>query len=299
MIHLRPLVRWLYLPMMLVGINGIALMSLAGGARFVFLPPLLLAAIALSFGAERIAPYQRDWNRSQGDLGRDVIHAVVNEGLNVLSVSSIPLIALALGSGALWPRHWSFALQVIFALFILDFGVTMAHYASHRFEWLWRFHAVHHSIKRLYGLNGLMKHPLHQGVEMLAGTAPLVFLGMPLEVGIAIAFCTATQLLVQHANVDLQTGPLRRILAVATVHRFHHQGSPALGDVNFGLFTTIWDHLLGTFHYEERTSPFSSIDMGIDAEPNYPVHYLDQLRRPFLPATSVGPSAPVRSDSTS
>jgi len=299
MIHLRPLVRWLYLPTMLIGINGLALTSLASGASFAFLPPLLLAAIALTFGAERIAPYQRNWNRSQGDLGRDVIHAVVNEGLNVLSVSSVPLIALAFGSGALWPGHWSLVLQVIFGLFVLDFGVTMAHYASHRLEWLWRFHAVHHSIKRLYGFNGLMKHPLHQGIEMLAGTAPLVVLGMPLDVGIAIAFCTATQLLVQHANVDLRIGPLRRVLAVATVHRFHHQGSPVLGDVNFGLFTTIWDHLLGTFHYEERTTPFSSTQMGIDAEPNYPVRYLDQLRRPFQPSTSAELPALARSDSPS
>ena len=281
MIRLQPLVQWLYLPMILVGINGLAIAILARRAGFEFLAPLLLAAIALSFAAERIAPYQRDWNRSRGDLGRDVVHAAVNEGLNVLSVSAIPLIALATGGGALWPGHWPFAFQVIFAILVLDLGVTLTHYASHRLEWLWRFHAVHHSVKRLYGLNGLMKHPIHQSIEMLAGTAPLILLGLPLEVGMAIAFCTATQLLVQHSNVDIRLGPLHQVLAVSTVHRFHHQASPTLGDVNFGLFTTIWDRLLGTFRYEDRPAPFSSAEMGIDSDPNYPVSYLEQLHRPF------------------
>ena len=281
MIRLQPLVRWLYLPTILVGVNGLALAGLARRNGFEFLAPLLLAAIALSFVAERIAPYQPDWNRSRGDLVRDVVHAVVNEGLNVLSVLAIPLIALAIDGRVLWPGHWPFAFQVLFALLVLDLGVTLTHYASHRSEWLWRFHAVHHSVGRLYGFNGLMKHPIHQAIEMLVGTAPLLLLGLPLEVGMAIAFCTATQLLVQHSNVDIRLGPLNRVLAVATVHRFHHQASPTLGDVNFGLFTTIWDHLLGTFHYEDRPAPFSSAEMGIDSDPYYPVSYLEQLRRPF------------------
>lgn len=285
--RLPSFVRWIYLPTILIGVNGLALAGLAHGNGIELLAPLLLVAIALSFAAEKIAPYQRDWNRSQGDLARDIVHAAVNEGLNVMSVSAIPLIALAVGEGVLWPADWPFAVQVAFAVLVLDFGVTLTHYASHRLNWLWRYHAVHHSAKRLYGFNGLMKHPVHQAIEMLAGTVPLLLLGLPLDVGMAIGFCTATQLLVQHSNVDLRIGPLHRVLAVATVHRFHHRASASLGDVNFGLFTTIWDHLLGTFHYEDKLAPFASAEMGIESEPNYPVSYLDQLRRPFqsTPAT--------------
>ena len=55
----------------------------------------------------------------------------------------------------------------------------------------------------------------------------------------------------------------------------------ALGDVNFGLFTTLVDHLLGTFHYEERAKPFSSEELRIGTEPNYPTDYLSQLAEPF------------------
>lgn len=275
------LVQRFYLPTILVGVNGLALLALGRGHAFGLLAPLLLVAISLSFLAERIAPYRPEWNHAAGDGWRDTAHAVVNEGLNVLSIASIPVVVTMFGSGSLWPHEWPFVVQVVFALFVLDFGVTLAHLASHRWEWLWKFHAVHHSVKRLYGFNGLMKHPIHQGVEMLIGTAPLVALGIPIEVGMAIAFCTATQLLVQHSNVNMRVGLLGRWLAVATVHRFHHQGSPEQGDVNFGLFTTVWDRLIGTFHYTDRDTPFSSAEIGIDAEPDYPVGYLAQLRHPF------------------
>jgi sterol desaturase/sphingolipid hydroxylase (fatty acid hydroxylase superfamily) len=59
-------------------------------------------------------------------------------------------------------------LQVLSAILIADLGITLVHLASHKIGVLWRFHAVHHSITRFSGLNGLMKHPLHQTVEMTA-----------------------------------------------------------------------------------------------------------------------------------
>ena len=49
--------------------------------------------------------------------------------------------------------------------------------------------------------------------------------------------------------------------------------------MNFGLFTTLWDHLLGTFALRAR--PPRDGDLGIDGRPNYPQTYLAQLRAPF------------------
>lgn len=67
---------------------------------------------------------------------------------------------------------------------------------------LWRFHAVHHSVKRFYGSNGRMKHPIHPAIEMVVGAAPLVVVVLPPRVATAVALCTAIQLLLQHSNVD-------------------------------------------------------------------------------------------------
>jgi hypothetical protein len=79
-----------------------------------------------------------------------------------MSVFVIPLLAAVIPGDGLWPSALPFLGQLLIAILIADFGITTVHLASHRVWWMWRLHAVHHSIRRSYGLNGLMKHPLHQ-----------------------------------------------------------------------------------------------------------------------------------------
>jgi sterol desaturase/sphingolipid hydroxylase (fatty acid hydroxylase superfamily) len=104
--------------------------------------------------------------------------------------------------------------------------------------------------------------------------------GLPEPVAALLAFAVALQLMLQHSNADIRLGPLRRWLALAPVHRFHHQKWAGVGDVNFGLFTTIWDRLLGTL-VDDPLRRFVPGDFGIGTEPDYPQAYLQQLMRPF------------------
>jgi sterol desaturase/sphingolipid hydroxylase (fatty acid hydroxylase superfamily) len=276
----RQVLKVAYAPMMLLGFNGVAVWIVALDATRFWLLPLLLAAITTSFTVERIIPYEPAWNRDRGDTGRDMLYAVAYEASVYLSVALIPLLALLAPATALWPSEWPLWGQLLFAVIIADFGITLCHYASHRFEWLWLFHAPHHSVIRMYGFNGLIKHPVHQTLETIAGTAPLLLLGMPVEVGMLLGFAITIQLLLQHSNADMRLGPLRYVLALAPLHRFHHQKWAGIGDVNFGLFTNLWDYMLGTAVYKP-CKRFTSADLGIGKQPNYPVGYIDQLIAPF------------------
>jgi sterol desaturase/sphingolipid hydroxylase (fatty acid hydroxylase superfamily) len=277
---LRTLVRYGYLPIMLIGVNGAGIALAAGGTAKTWLLTLLGGSIAASFGAERLLPYDLSWNDDHGDTGRDVAHALINESLILVSVAAIPLLAALPDATDRWPRRWAFPVQVALAVGVADLGITLVHLASHKIEFVWRFHAVHHSVKRFYGFNGLMKHPVHQTVEMIGGVAPLLLAGMPVDVASALALAIAVQLLLQHSNVDYRAGWFTHVLALNEGHRFHHLKWAGVGDVNFGLFTLVWDHLLGTYSYDPRRR-FSSDDLGMDAEPNYPTRYLPQLRAPF------------------
>lgn len=271
---------YLFVPMMIIGGDGliVALARRQGTEPWILL--VLAAAIGLSFVVERIIAYEPDWNRSHGDSARDVAHAMVNELANAMSVAMLPVVVGRFALADLWPHRWPFVLQVALAVLVLDFGVTLAHYASHRVAILWRFHAVHHSVRRFYGFNGLMKHPIHQLIELTAGAAPLVVIGLPFDVAVAMAGCVVIQLLLQHSNADYRVGPLRFVLALNAAHRFHHLKWPGVGDVNFGLFTLIWDRLLGTYSFDPARS-FSSDDFGIAKWPGYPSDYLEQLMAPF------------------
>lgn len=286
MLAIKFVARRLYVPAMLVGFNGAAIVLIGGGSQWM-LGALLLAAIAVSFLFERFIPYERDWNDDHKDRLRDFLHFVVNEASIAASVMLIPLIAALSPFTGFWPEAWPLWAQVLLAIVVADFGITLTHWASHRNEFLWRFHAVHHSVKRLYGFNGLMKHPLHQAIELSAGAAPLALAGMPLDVAYLLAFAVAIQLLLQHSNVDVRVGPLKYLLALSPVHRFHHLNTGGEGDVNFGLFSNVWDWCLNTAYYQ-RTRRFASKDLGIGDQPNFPTGYFEQLAHPFRPVKRTG-----------
>lgn len=279
----------IYAPVFWFGFIGasLALVNSPGG-----LLALFVGALALSFMTEYGLPYEPQWNRAQGDRWRDLLHALVNESLNALGLLALPALAGWLSMGQLWPQAWPLWLQLLLAIVIADCGITLTHYLSHRWHWLWRLHAVHHSVQRMYGFNGLMKHPLHQAVEASAGLLPLLLLGIPQSVATLLAFAIAIQLLLQHSNVDMRLGPLRWIFAWAPVHRFHHMKYGRAGDVNFGLFFTLWDWLLGTaFHTDQYR--MGSGDLGIGSRADFPVDYLGQLLDPLQsPHTSREPPTP-------
>ena len=276
---LRFAIQYLFAPLFFIGFIGSSLWLMSLAIDKIWLLGLLIPAIATSFVAERILPFEDIWNKPKSDVGRDWIHALVNETTIFLMVAAIPYLLLLPIGFNVWPKNLDLWLQLLIAILMADFGITMAHYFSHKIEGLWRFHAIHHSVERMYGFNGLMKHPLHQGFELLIGTTPLILMGMPMEVGALLGFSVAIQLMLQHSNVDMKVGPLIYIWAVAPGHRHHHLASKTKGDVNFGLFTMFWDHLLGTF-VNQHPSPRAG-ELGVAGRDDFPNNYLGQLIEPF------------------
>lgn len=282
----RFLVRLLYLPLFLLGGNGAAIYIIEKGHSVLWLGPLVLAFILIAFLLEHAVPFDAAFNKSQGDQRRDFCHALVNETSNVIGVALVPVIALFVHIPSIWPTGLPLWVQLLLAIFIADIGITLMHYASHRIDTLWRLHAVHHSIKRMYGFNGLMKHPLHQLLETLAGSTPLLLMGIPHSVMSLLVTAVVFQLLLQHSNVKYFVGPLRYFLVVNVLHRFHHLKTGEEGNVNFGLFTTFTDLMLGTTYFD-KDRVIGVDDLGIAAQPNYPVNYVDQLVHPFKPQEKV------------
>lgn len=279
MLALRRVLQVGYAPAFFVFFLTAGLATALHGLPALWLLPLLVCAIGVSLVAERIAPYRAAWNHAQGDVGRDIAHATANEVASALSVAAMPALLSQMPGLGLWPHEWPLAVQLALAVLVTDVGVTLVHFLSHRRQWLWRLHAVHHSVTRMYGFNGLMKHPLHLALETAAGVTPLVLMGMPVHVAALLGYAVAIQLLLQHSNVDIRLGPLAYVWAVAPGHRHHHLAHETKGNVNFGLFTTLCDQLLGTF----VVGPMPvDATLGVAGRPSYPQAYVPQLVEPFL-----------------
>ncbi|WP_151638591.1 MULTISPECIES: sterol desaturase family protein [Noviherbaspirillum] len=278
---IRRIVRWSAYPIVLGGC-AVALVRITSS----HLPYWPLAPLVSLFGIacvallERLQPYEPAWLADHGDTREDMLHAFVSLTLIFTSVKAIDLALryLHVPSTAIWPTQWPMWAQVLLAGAIIDFGLWFMHWASHKNASLWRLHALHHSAERLYWLNGERRHPLS---AMVLGTPGLVLAALagapPAAIGCWLAI-VSVHLAFQHANLDYSVGPLRRLLGVAEIHRWHHKREYEDAQVNFGEFWLIWDQLFGTFHYHRNG--VGEGDVGLRNE-RMPDTYLAQLTWPW------------------
>lgn len=277
---LRWIARYAYVPTMLLGLNGLALALVSRGVTYLVVAPILLAAIAFSLGMEHVLPYEAAWNEGHDDTPKDILHAIVYEVQNTNCTLFLPIIAWLVPWQGIWPREWPLLAQLGIAILAIDAAGSLVHYASHKVEWLWRLHAVHHGVYRLYSFNGLVRHPAHQLIDIIVGSLPLALIGMPVPVAVLLGLAVAIQLLVQHSNVDYRLGPFEGWLSVGHLHRLHHVNWREDGDVNFGLFFTFWDRILGTLRMPDERRPGVG-EIGIQEREHYPQAYARQLIEPF------------------
>jgi sterol desaturase/sphingolipid hydroxylase (fatty acid hydroxylase superfamily) len=176
-----------------------------------------------------------------------------------------------------WPDHWPLFIQLLLVGAIIDFGLWFMHWASHRNNFLWRLHALHHSSERLYWLNGERRHPVSAVLLALPGISAVVLLGAPAELIGCWLSMIAVHLSFQHSNLDYSVGVFRKLLGVAEVHRWHHKREYHDAQVNFGEFWMIWDHLFGTYRYQPKGLKAGEVGL-LESMPS---RYVAQIKWPF------------------
>jgi sterol desaturase/sphingolipid hydroxylase (fatty acid hydroxylase superfamily) len=194
---------------------------------------------------------------------------------------------------------------VAFASVVLgDMLVYWFHRACHASDFLWRFHAVHHSSERLDWLAAHREHPLDGIATQLCQNLPAFLLGFPVEVLAAFIAFRGMWAIFIHSNVRLPLGPLRWIFGAPELHRWHH-ASVGRTVHNFANVAPWLDVVFGTHHLPEE----DDYALGLDGP--WPRGYLAQLAQPFvltartarrwltLARSSSSPSKRPRWDSTS
>ncbi len=208
--------------------------------------PLLVALVIGTGICERIWPAERRPVMARGHV-QDVcylaLHAIfVIPLMTLLSVGAAALIGghlpwIELRATSSWPL-WTLVPLTIVAM---DGANWLAHYADHKLDPLWRFHALHHSQEELSVLTSFRAHPLMHTTGFLLATVPVVVL-MPTRpiapVLITVYVCIGT---LQHANIRWTFGPVGYLIVSPAYHRLHH--APDVQGTNLGVVLTIWDVL--------------------------------------------------------
>ncbi|MFY0654346.1 MAG: sterol desaturase family protein [Cyclobacteriaceae bacterium] len=257
------------------------------GIRLGYDQYLVSISIIIIFGAidlilERIMPFEKQWLKGK-DWDLDFIYYIINYLIKITAEFSFVWISSFVTIFTVFPTWLPFWAQVIVALFVIDFFLYFIHLQSHRFTWLWKLHAIHHSSTRLYFLNGEKRHAIHQILEGGPGIIVCLILGTPPSVVVAALALLAINMMMQHTNLDYKVGILKKLFAVAELHRWHHRTDYKDAQVNYGAWLVIWDLMFGTYYDDLEIRDIKGIgEIGIKEESEFPKTYLQQLKYPFL-----------------
>jgi sterol desaturase/sphingolipid hydroxylase (fatty acid hydroxylase superfamily) len=144
---------------------------------------------------------------------------------------------------------------------------------------MWRFHAVHHSVRRLWLVNTGRFHFVDTLVKVVAGVAIAIIIGAPKEMIVWVSAITGFIGFLTHANVEMRGGWLNYIFNTPDLHRWHHSMVIEEGNRNYGENLMFMDQLFGTFFLPAERRP--PADIGI-RDP-MPSTLVQQIIWPFRP----------------
>ena len=236
---------------------------------------------------EMIFPWRKDQSFIRKDFWLDgfymffnfFIFAIVISGFyNVLGVlfseigisnKSLALIDIS---------HWELWQQLLVFFIILDFVQWLTHVLLHKFEFLWRFHKVHHSVKemgfaahlRYHWMENIFYKPLKTfGVMLIGGFEP--------EQAYIVHFIAISIGHLNHSNIKITWGPFKYILNNSVMHLYHHIKALPEGrsqGINYGISLSIWDYIFKTNYVPEESG---TLELGFPDEESFPKGFIGQL----------------------
>ncbi len=141
-------------------------------------------------------------------------------------------------------------LQLLIFFVATDFIQWFTHVMLHRFDVLWKFHKVHHSVEEM----GFAAHLRYHWMENVFYT-PMKYIAVmliggftPEQAYIVFYFAIAIGHL-NHANIHLTYGPLKYIFNNPVMHLWHHAYTLPENrryGVNYGITLSVWDYIFRT-----------------------------------------------------
>ena len=177
-------------PVIMVGaFAGFGLLLAAGVGLTPATYLMVVAAAGLVTWHEAKVPYREQWRPGRREVGADLLFMLTMQIALPYALSLAATIWLAdwLRSGGIavegfWPHGLPAAVQVVMMLMAADFARYWLHRAFHRYDLMWRYHAVHHSPHRLYWLNVGRFHPFEKAGQYALDALPFALMGVGSEV---------------------------------------------------------------------------------------------------------------------
>ncbi|MGL5011688.1 MAG: sterol desaturase family protein [Paracoccaceae bacterium] len=231
---------------------------------------------------ERLLPLHADQPTLRRDWANDVLYVLLN-GFFIRAGFTLVAALLMAAFTALFgpdPTPWVGQLplwaQVLGAMFIADIGYYTAHRICHAVPFLWKFHAVHHSIEEMDWLASHRIHPMDMIFTHTFSLIPIWCLGFSLEALVIHQVIYQAHTILLHSNIKITFGPLKWLIASPEYHHWHHANEREAYDRNFAGQFSIIDVIAGTVFL-----PFKRRPKAYGLTEPMPRLYHQQLLYPF------------------
>lgn len=213
--------------------------------------------------------------------------ALTHLGVGALMLAVHGLAQPVAAAASAWLGPWGAAVAGLpmwaalpLAMLAADLVQYAVHRACHEVPWLWRFHAVHHSVEHMDWLAGSRLHLLE--VVFTRGVVLGALLGLGFSRGVIDLYIVVAglQAVFIHANVDVRLGPLRHVIVTPNFHHWHHGQDREAIDRHYAVHFAFIDRLLGTAVASDSAWPKR---YGLRDE-SLPDGLWRQLLAPFRPA---------------
>jgi lathosterol oxidase len=241
----------------------------------------LLVFAAVFVPLERTFPLRPSQRVLRAGWSTDLAYFFVNHvGVQLLTflslwpataLAALPALAGIAGAVSSQPA-W---LQVIELMVAADLVQYAVHRAFHRVPALWRFHAIHHSIREMDWLAGSRLHLVDVVVTRALVVLPAFALGFSEPALYLWLLIIAMQGVFNHVNLRFRLRWIEHVVATPRFHYWHHAVTPI--DRNFAVHFPWIDRLFGTHHLPADSWPD---ELGIQGHP-VPAGPVAQFTWPF------------------
>lgn len=187
----------------------------------------------------------------------------LNDAINNVSsgileeIGSLPVKGLILFGYYYFSEHFAFfqintnSILNWFILFLAyDCSYYWYHRASHRNNFFWIGHSVHHQSEH-YNFAVALRQGYFQTLTSWMFYLPLAIIGFPLWMFVTVASLDSVYQFCLHTQYVKKLGWFEKIFNTPSHHRVHHGRNPQYIDKNYAGILIIWDKLFGTFEAED------------------------------------------------
>jgi sterol desaturase/sphingolipid hydroxylase (fatty acid hydroxylase superfamily) len=238
----------------------------------------VLFGVLLFFPIERVFPHKKGQGLFRDEWREDLFYYAPSSLVATLFIQVVTYLTFAhrnpdLGVVRVWARELPWVVQIVVIMLLADITQYWLHRAFHRVPFLWRIHAVHHSLKSLDWVAGARMHFVEIMIVRGLTAIPMLVIGFEesaIQAYTLIVYAYSTFI---HSNVSGSFGFLEKVLVAPRFHHWHHGLEEEAIDVNFSLYFPFIDRLFGTYHLPDGRWPQA---YGIEGHP-VPRGYWKQL----------------------